>query len=73
MLSLHFVLFVVFFSFLFLVQAGGGAGGATSEYVVVGHCCESGDLLTPVSDSPSEIDTRVLDTAEIGELPPPPG
>eukprot|EP00904_Undaria_pinnatifida_P002511 jgi/Undpi1/12260/HiC_scaffold_5.g01936.m1 len=48
---------------------GDGTGGdATAEYVVVGHCCESGDLLTPMPGSASEIDTRTLEKAEIGDL-----
>lgn len=49
-----------------VIQGVGGGKGPTAEYVVVGHCCESGDLLTPVSGSAEEIDRRVLDKAEIG-------
>ena len=48
-------------------QGDGTGGDATAEYVVVGHCCESGDLLTPMPGSASEIDTRTLEKAEIGE------
>lgn len=50
-----------------LEQAGGEGAGTTAEYVVVGHCCESSDLLTPKSGAASDIDTRVLNKAEIGE------
>ena len=35
--------------------------------MVVGHCCESGDLLTPIAGAASEIARRSLDKAEIGE------
>ena len=45
----------------------GDGGDATAKYVVVGHCCESGDLLTPMPGSASEIDARLLEKAEIGE------
>ena len=44
-------------------------GGPTAEYVVVGHCCESGDLLTCKSESASEIEPRPLEKAEIGQRP----
>ncbi len=40
---------------------------ATKEYVVVGHNCESGDLLTPVNGNPEEIETRILKQAQIGD------
>ena len=48
-------------------QGDGSGGDATAEYVVVGHCCESGDLLTPMPGSASEIDARLLEKTEIGE------
>eukprot|EP00752_Nemacystus_decipiens_P008534 g7622.t1 len=53
---------------LVVVPAKGEASGETAEYVVVGHCCESGDLLTPVSGAASEIARRPLGKAEIGDL-----
>lgn len=37
---------------------------------MVGHCCESGDLLTCKSGSASEIEPRPLEKAEIGEAAP---
>ncbi|CAN0270704.1 unnamed protein product, partial [Discosporangium mesarthrocarpum] len=50
-------------------EAGGGAQqDQRGKYVVVGHCCESGDLLTPKSGAPEEIDERLLTKAEIGDL-----
>jgi diaminopimelate decarboxylase len=42
--------------------------GLTKSYVVVGHCCESGDLLTPSSDNSEELQPRELPKAEIGDL-----
>ncbi|TSD06322.1 MAG: diaminopimelate decarboxylase [Parcubacteria group bacterium Greene0714_7] len=40
---------------------------ATKEYVVVGHNCESGDILSPGNGNPEEIETRTLKEAEIGD------
>lgn len=44
------------------------ATGKTAPYVVVGHCCESGDLLTPAPGVADEIAERLLAEAEIGDL-----
>jgi len=38
------------------------------KYVVVGHCCESGDLLTPYPGDPEAIADRLLQKADIGDL-----
>ena len=38
------------------------------DYVVVGHCCESGDIFSPASGSPEELATRSLPKAEIGDF-----
>lgn len=40
---------------------------ATQEYVVVGPCCESGDILTPSPGNPEEIKPRLLHKAHIGD------
>lgn len=37
------------------------------EYVVVGHCCESGDLLTPSPNDPEKLEPRLLREAAIGD------
>ncbi len=37
-------------------------------YTVVGHCCESGDLLTPAVDDAEKLAPRKLTKAEIGDL-----
>ena len=42
--------------------------GKTASYVVVGHCCESGDLLTPATGEADTIAERKLAEAEIGDL-----
>jgi len=38
------------------------------RYVVVGHCCESGDVLTPVPGSPEGLQPRLLPETRIGDL-----
>jgi diaminopimelate decarboxylase len=40
----------------------------TKPYVVVGHCCESGDLLTPTPENSGELGPRELAKAAIGDL-----
>ncbi len=40
---------------------------APEKYVVVGHCCESADLLTPHPDDPEVVATRWLQRAAIGD------
>ena len=44
------------------------ADRATKPYVVVGHCCESGDLLTPAPDEPETLAPRELTEAARGDL-----
>ncbi len=39
-----------------------------ASYVVVGHCCESGDLLTPSPDDPEVIQPRMLMEAKAGDF-----
>jgi len=39
------------------------------EYIAVGHCCESGDLITPTPDDPEALLPRVLDgDVAVGDL-----
>jgi len=45
----------------------GRDGPATTPYVVVGTCCESGDIFTPKQGDPEEIDTVLLPEAGIGD------
>ncbi len=37
------------------------------EYVVVGHCCESGDLLTPKPGNPERLSPRTLTEPRVGD------
>lgn len=46
------------------VQEGDRGQG---EYLVAGHCCESGDILTPESGNPEGLATRVLCEPQIGD------
>mmetsp|Transcript_22656 Transcript_22656/g.31607 ORF Transcript_22656/g.31607 Transcript_22656/m.31607 type:complete len:515 (-) Transcript_22656:114-1658(-) len=53
-----------------VIPAGGGEVAKTSsmKYVVVGHCCESGDLVTPKPGEPESIQERPMGEAQIGDL-----
>ena len=45
------------------------ASGRSRQYIVVGHCCESGDLVTPAPDEPEVLLRRALGTsASIDDL-----
>ena len=37
------------------------------EYIVVGHCCESGDVLTPAPDDPEGLQPRMLTQTKVGD------
>jgi diaminopimelate decarboxylase len=39
----------------------------TRDYLVVGHCCESGDVLTPEPGNPEGLLPRTLTEARIGD------
>lgn len=41
---------------------------ATETYMVVGHCCESGDVITVSPDDPETLQPRELAEAAIGDL-----
>jgi len=43
-------------------------GSGKVSYIVVGHCCESGDILTPAPGEPELLAPRDLPQAEIGDL-----
>ena len=40
----------------------------THDYIVVGHCCESGDLLTCAPGEPDRLYARTFDNVEIDDL-----
>ena len=42
--------------------------GKTADYVVVGHCCESGDLISCAPGEPETLATRALPEAQAGDL-----
>jgi len=43
-------------------------GENTEDVVVVGHCCESGDLMTPMPGEPEELGERTLRKASPGDI-----
>lgn len=43
-------------------------GKDAESVVVVGHCCESGDLMTPAPGEPEQLEERLLRRADIGDL-----
>lgn len=45
-----------------------GEGGEPKPYIVVGHNCESGDVLTTAPSDPETIQPRLLPLARIGDL-----
>ncbi len=49
-----------------VVPAHGEARGE-GEYLVVGHCCESGDVLTPAPGNPEGLRPRLLAEPRIGD------
>ena len=40
----------------------------TEKYIVAGHCCESGDILTPAPADPERLLPRLMRKAKIGDL-----
>ena len=50
-----------------VVPHGRSASGELDDYLVVGHCCESGDILTPAPGDPEGLAPRRLARAEIGD------
>ncbi|MFT5495038.1 MAG: diaminopimelate decarboxylase [Kiritimatiellia bacterium] len=40
----------------------------TNAYIISGHCCESGDMLTPSPDDPEQLLPRELAEARIGDV-----
>lgn len=52
-----------------IVHGADGAAHNTGEreYLVAGHCCESGDILTPEPGNPEGLKPRLLPEAHIGD------
>jgi diaminopimelate decarboxylase len=42
--------------------------GEGKDYMIAGHCCESGDILTPAPGDPELLSTRCLPLTQIGDL-----
>jgi diaminopimelate decarboxylase len=53
---------------LVAVAADGTTPKTLAKYVVVGHCCESGDLLTPGPDDAESIAEREMGAVERGDM-----
>ena len=51
---------------IFILQ--GEAAAETCDYMIAGHCCESGDILTPAAGDPELLATRSLPVCRIGDL-----
>ena len=49
-------------------SASSSSNDEVESVVVVGHCCESGDLMTPAPGEPEQLAERTLRKAEIGDL-----
>ena len=41
---------------------------AQKDYIVVGHCCESGDIFTPAPSDPEGLLPRTLVESKVGDL-----
>lgn len=52
---------------LTLIKADGSTPEANTEYIVAGHCCESGDIQTPAPGDPEGLAPRTLPEAAIGD------
>jgi len=50
------------------IVASSGRKGKVDDYLVQGHCCESGDILTPAEGDPEGLLPRKLPAPEIGDL-----
>jgi len=53
---------------LVTVATGGTLPTESESYVIVGHCCESGDLMTPAPDEPETIMERAVGAVGAGDL-----
>lgn len=53
---------------IWFVAADGAALGAPRPLLVVGPCCESGDLLTPAPGNPEALGERTLPVPRIGDF-----
>lgn len=52
----------------FTLMPASSRDGEELDYLVVGHCCESGDILSPEPGNPEGLQTRTLTRANVGDL-----
>ncbi len=52
---------------IWVVPKSGNQSPNLIDYVVIGHNCESGDLLTPAKNDPDSLGPRLLPKADIGD------
>ncbi len=52
---------------MIVVPRNAKAADARTAYVAVGHCCESGDMLTPKAGDPEALEPRGMREAQIGD------
>lgn len=50
-----------------IVVPGSDEPRGTGDYLVAGHCCESGDVLTPEPGNPEALQTRTLTEPRVGD------
>jgi diaminopimelate decarboxylase len=50
-----------------VVRGPGSEMNGQDDYLVVGHCCESGDNLTPEPGNPEGLEPRTLDSPQVGD------
>lgn len=53
---------------IIVIPAEGDPAGELRDYLVVGHCCESGDVLTTTLDDPEALLPRRLPVTQAGDL-----
>lgn len=53
---------------LFVVHTESVPARPDKEYLVAGHCCESGDILTPAPGNPEGLAPRALPEASVGDI-----
>ena len=51
-----------------MIHKAASTEAVNEEYIVVGHCCESGDLFSCAPGEPETLKPRLLSKAAIGDL-----
>lgn len=50
------------------VRGGGGEESTSKHFIVVGHCCESGDLLTCAPGEPDRLSAHSFQNVQVNDL-----